>query len=96
MYKHTSLNQLQRAIKESINFAFTRSCNEGVVSYSFWAPQVRAAQMLRKTAVWTARPPRTAAPRGLARAPRSPTGVAGAPAGSGPWTRAAMATPSSA
>ena len=55
IYKHTSLNQLQREIKESINFAFTRSCNEGVVSYSFWAPQVRAAQMLRKTAIWTAR-----------------------------------------
>ncbi len=57
--EHKSLVQFQRVIKESINFAFTRSCNEGVVSYSFWAPQVRAAPMLRKTETWTTCPAKT-------------------------------------
>uniref|UniRef100_D6RGS1 Adenosine deaminase, RNA-specific, B1 n=1 Tax=Mus musculus TaxID=10090 RepID=D6RGS1_MOUSE len=73
-----------------------RSCNEGVVSYSFWAPQVPAALILKKTAIWTTCPPRTAAHLGLARVFRSPTGVVVAPAGSGPWRRAAMVTPSTA
>lgn len=93
--EHTSLNQLQREIKESINFAFTRSCTEGIVSYSFWAPQVRAAPTLKKTAMWTTFPPRTAPGRALARGPRSPTAAAAA-AGRDLWRRATMATPNSA
>lgn len=36
-----------------------RSCSEGVVSYSFWAPQVRAAPTLRKTETWTTCPAKT-------------------------------------
>lgn len=90
--EHTSLNQLQREIKESINFAFTRSCTEGIVSYSFWAPQVRAAPTLKKTAMWTTFPPRTAPGRGPGRGPCSPTVVAAA-AGRDLWRRATMAIP---
>lgn len=90
--EHTSLNQLQREIKESINFAFTRSCTEGIVSYSFWAPQVRAAPTLKKTATWTTFPPRRAVGKVPGRGHSSPTVVAAA-AESVLWRRATMATP---
>lgn len=90
--EHTSLNQLQREIKESINFAFTRSCNEGIVSYSFWAPQVQAALMLKKIAMWTTFPPRMAVGKAPGRGRSSPMAVAAA-VESVLWRRATMATP---